>query len=314
MEPYLTIMFFLFIMSLCIGSFLNVVILRAFSGESIVLPPSKCPKCHEKLKWYDNIPVLSFIILRGKCRYCKEPISPQYPLVEMTTAILFMIVMHKYGINPQSILLLIITALSIVISVTDIKEKVVFDPHVFTLIGAGLVYNIINHNIITSLIGLAVGAVIMELLARLGYLFVQKRAFGEGDTLIAAGIGAILGPKLFLLALALSLFIQAISVLPPFMKKLWNTNQKTLALSITAFIIVSAVYKILSKTASVSSIVDLIFIASIFVLGIYSCVKLLKSCKQDTNFLYFPFGPSLLAANFIVLIYGKELIKLLTSL
>ena len=84
------------ILGLVIGSFLNVVGLRFLSGESIVFPASKCPKCQTKLKWYDNIPVLAYTLLLGKCRYCKEKISFQYPLVEAITAIMFLFVFLAY--------------------------------------------------------------------------------------------------------------------------------------------------------------------------------------------------------------------------
>ena len=83
------ILFFVLIIGLCIGSFLNVVILRTISGESIVFLSSKCPKCQHPLKWWHNIPVLSYIILRGKCGFCKEHISIQYPIIEIITALVF---------------------------------------------------------------------------------------------------------------------------------------------------------------------------------------------------------------------------------
>jgi len=86
-----------FIIGLCIGSFLNVVILRGLSGESIVMPPSKCPACDHKLYWWHNIPIISYILLRGKCGFCKAPISIQYPLVEGFTVIIFLFdfIFHK---------------------------------------------------------------------------------------------------------------------------------------------------------------------------------------------------------------------------
>ncbi len=81
---------FVFITGACIGSFLNVVALRGLSGESIVFPPSKCPKCGNKLNWYTNIPVISYCFLKGKCQFCKEHISLQYPIVEALNAILYL--------------------------------------------------------------------------------------------------------------------------------------------------------------------------------------------------------------------------------
>ena len=96
-ELFNIIGFFIFIIGLCIGSFLNVVSLRAFTGESIVLPPSKCPKCGAKIKPYDNIPVLSYLILGGKCRNCKGSISIQYPIVEFVTGIGFLCLYNMFA-------------------------------------------------------------------------------------------------------------------------------------------------------------------------------------------------------------------------
>jgi leader peptidase (prepilin peptidase)/N-methyltransferase len=87
--PYLFYIIFVFALGSCVGSFLNVVVWRLPRGESLVTPPSHCPKCDRRLKWYDNIPILGWIKLAGKCRYCKERISPRYPIVEAATAILF---------------------------------------------------------------------------------------------------------------------------------------------------------------------------------------------------------------------------------
>src|SRR5207248_5179632 len=94
--PHLPFIFFLFALGACIGSFLNVVVWRLPRGESLVTPPSRCPKCNRLLRWYDNIPIVGWIKLRGRCRYCKEPISPRYPIVEAITAALFLFYFIAY--------------------------------------------------------------------------------------------------------------------------------------------------------------------------------------------------------------------------
>ena len=99
----IVLILFIFAFGAIIGSFLNVVILRAFSGESIVLPPSKCPKCHNKLKWWHNIPILSYLLLRGKCWFCKEKISIQYPIIEFITGLIFVAIFFKYGLRIESL-------------------------------------------------------------------------------------------------------------------------------------------------------------------------------------------------------------------
>ncbi len=157
----IVMLLFIFIVGLVTGSFLNVVILRTVSGESIVFPGSKCPKCQTPLKWYHNIPVLSFIFLRGKCGFCHEKISWQYPLVELLTGIIFILLFLKFC-NPFDILFgldvvnpityfqlvnyvfgLVFACLFIVIAGTDIKEMQVSDAHTYSLIGAGVIYSIV---------------------------------------------------------------------------------------------------------------------------------------------------------------------------
>ncbi len=309
----LILFIFLFFAALCIGSFLNVVILRAFTGESIVLPPSKCPKCHERIKWYDNIPVLSYLILRGKCRFCKENISVQYPVVEIITAILFMLIFYKFHFSITSLFLIIIASLSIVISTTDIKEKVVFDAHTISFIVVAVLYNLVQGNIVNSLIGMISAAIIMEGLARLGYLVVKKRAFGEGDTYIAAGIGAMAGIKTFIIILALSILAQAIIILPFFIKKMWENKEEKFAIILTLFLITTATYKSLDYKLELNTLITTIFIISIIILGIYSCVKLLKISKVQEELTHLPFGPSLLITNILLIFFGKEIIVFLSK-
>ena len=148
----LFILGWIFVVGLVIGSFLNVVILRTVSGESIVLPPSKCPKCQNRLKWYHNIPLLSYLFLGGKCAYCKEHISWQYPFVEFFTGCMFLALFLKicnpidplFGLSVMQpigwfqvlayIFALIVTGLFIAIAGTDIIEKkgIIYKCIIFT--------------------------------------------------------------------------------------------------------------------------------------------------------------------------------------
>lgn len=319
MLVWLIYLFLIFLIGLCIGSFLNVVILRSFSGESIVLPPSKCPKCHKNIKWYDNIPVLSYLILRGKCRFCGEKISIQYPLVELLTGFLFVFIsMHNsllpYGISITAVFLLVIASLSVVIAVTDIKEKVVFDVHTITFIVVALIFHLVTGDIVTSIIGLVSGALIMEILARAGYLMVNKRAFGVGDTYIAAGIGALVGFKYFILVLILSLVIQVLFVLPSFVKKLALNREYKLLSFFFLFLSITFIYKVLAFNIDLNPWIELGFVAVILVTGIYSCIMLIKSAKLNDTFTYFPFGPSLLIAMFFVVFWGSAILEKLKLL
>ena len=288
MNLLIAILAFVFIIGLCVGSFLNVVILRALSGESIVFPASKCPKCQNKLKWWHNIPVFSYIFLRGKCAFCKEHISIQYPIIELLTAIIFTFIFLVYGFRVDTLFLWSIAAMLIVLAGTDIKEKVVFDVHAFTLIGIAIVYGIfltgmhiyqIHHlgyhlpkmywlfNPVTnSILGAIVGALVMEACARVGYLIADTRAFGEGDTLIAAGLGALFGWYQFLFVLVLSILIQVLIFLPIFVKGLVvNKEWKTLS-GFSIFVIYAAIFYGLQRADIVSP--GLFFILGAIVLAL----------------------------------------------
>ena len=203
MGALIVILALVFITGLCIGSFLNVVILRTLSEESIVFPASKCPKCQTPLKWWHNIPVLSYIFLKGKCAFCKEHISIQYPIVELFTGIVFTLLFMKFGVSLDTVFAWAAASLMIVIAGTDIKEKVVYDLHTYILIGVGLVYAIIvtamamtqihqagtpleftkyillNNPVTMSIFGIIAGALILEVCARAGYLLAGTRALRQ---------------------------------------------------------------------------------------------------------------------------------------
>lgn len=316
---------FIFAIGAVIGSFLNVVILRAFSGESIVLPPSKCPKCHNKLKWWHNIPILSYILLKGKCWFCKEKISIQYPIVEFITGLIFVLIFFKYGLRIEALFAAIIAALLVVISVTDIKERVVFDFHTYSLIGAGLAYSIystcvqiyyahnslygfsvttdwlINNPLTSSLLGIIAGVLIMEIAARIGYLLAGTRAFGEGDTYIAAGLGAVFGLMDTLIILALSVAIQLIFTLPVFIKKLIVKKEYSVLITLVSFFIFAGIYYFIQ--AKIDNFVLLVTGAVILTsLGIYSCWKIIQGLKNPDELTYLPFGPAMAIAGLIMLL------------
>ena len=324
----LVIVFFVFCLGTVIGSFLNVVILRAFSGESIVMPPSKCPKCGNRLKWWHNIPILSYIMLRGKCYFCKEKISIQYPIIEFITGVLFVLVFIKYGIQVNTIFAFIVVSLLVVISVTDIKERVVFDSHTYSLIAVGLLYNayltgvevyeqintivgfpsspmwFVTNPLVSSLLGLLLGVVIMEAAARIGYLIAGNRAFGEGDTYIAAGLGAVFGWINILIILFMSLLIQVLFTFPLFVKKQWvNKHYSTVISIILFFLYVISYYAVDYRTDLMSKFsVQCVAFIVLFVLGAFACINTLKGLKNRDDLTFLPFGPALAIAGIIILL------------
>lgn len=330
MGALIAILALVFITGLCIGSFLNVVILRTLSEESIVFPASKCPKCQTPLKWWHNIPVLSYILLRGKCAFCKEPISIQYPIIELITGIIYTILFMKFGVSFDTLFAWIFAALLIVIAGTDIKEKVVYDVHTYTLIGFGLLYAVVvtataiyqihvagtpiefskyillNNPLSMSILGTIEGALILEICARAGYLVAGTRAFGEGDTFIAAGLGALFGWRTLLVVLALSVLIQVVLFLPIFVKGLiQNKDFKTLisfvlfcAYAITFYSLQH--FRIITPENIIIYTIGALILAA---LGIISCIFIFKGLREKPeNRTYLPFGPAMVAAAFIALI------------
>ena len=289
----LYIAFWIFITGLCIGSFLNVVILRGLSKESIVFPPSKCPKCQHALKWWHNIPLLSYILLRGKCYFCHEKISPQYFVVELLTGLLFTGIYFKFGLSINMILMLIIFSLFIVMTVTDLKEKVIFDIHSLLLVIFGLIFSLANHNLQNSIIGILEGVLIMELFASLGYVFVKSRAFGVGDTFIAGGLGAIFGWYPLLFVLLLSLIVQALITLPLYIKKLYKGKDYRTIISLALFLIIITGYKLISMVEDIN--VMLLYAVTILVVisGLYCVRQVTHNIKSATDAIILPFGPAM---------------------
>jgi len=190
------IIVFSLIFGASVGSFLNVVILRLpEEGASIVFPGSRCPKCLHDLKWYDNVPVISFILLKKQCRYCGVPISWQYPLVELTMALLSLALLFKFGFTYGLPIYFAFTAALLVVIVIDFYHKII--PDVISLSGIviGFACSFINP-VITwqqSGIGLLVGGGSLYAVAAGYYLFTKREGMGGGDIKLIAMIGAFLG-------------------------------------------------------------------------------------------------------------------------
>lgn len=191
----------LFIFGLVIGSFLNVCIYRIPLHKSIAFPGSFCPKCLKPIKPYDNIPVLSYLILSGRCRYCKTKISLQYPMVELLTAGLFLALYFKFGVNLELLKYIIFIMLLAISAFTDISHRII--PNVISVPGIvlGLILN--ASHIQNALLGAVVSAAIFWIFRQAGLLVRKQEMLGWGDIKLAAMIGAFLGLGVGLLALFL---------------------------------------------------------------------------------------------------------------
>lgn len=191
-----------------VGSFLNVVILRLpDEKQSIVFPSSHCPACQSSLAWYENIPVLSFLFLRGKCGHCRSHISIQYPLIEILTAFLATALMYKFNLTPLVFGYFLFGAALIVIIVIDIHHQII--PDVISLPGiiAGFLFSFCNGAAgwQSSLIGILAGGGVLYAIALLYFYLRKIDGMGGGDIKLLAMIGAWLGwPSLPFVILASS--------------------------------------------------------------------------------------------------------------
>ncbi len=206
---------FVLIIGLAVGSFLNVVIYRLPRDESLWHPPSHCPKCGIKIKWSDNIPLISFIFLKGKCRNCQGSISWRYPLVEALTGILLLICfLFHFPVSFPSLLFFLKDILFIFILIPiffiDLKEEIIPNQLSYSLIICGFILSFVTKDTLSSLIGIGLGAGIFLSIFALGSLWLKQTGMGIGDVKLAAGIGAFLGYKLALLCFFLSVILGGI--------------------------------------------------------------------------------------------------------
>jgi leader peptidase (prepilin peptidase) / N-methyltransferase len=183
---------------LCLGSFLNVVVARVPAGRSLLRPGSACPGCSALLKWYDNIPVLSFLALRGRCRACGMPISWRYPIVEMVTAIVLVLAYVVLGATANFVVAVVLLPALIAITGIDLEHQLIPDAITLPGILAGLLLNLATGRIswIDSTVGILVGGGVF-LVIILG----SRGGMGGGDLKLGAMLGAFLGWKALLFAL-----------------------------------------------------------------------------------------------------------------
>jgi leader peptidase (prepilin peptidase)/N-methyltransferase len=201
---------FIFILGASIGSFMNVLIIRTPRDESVSFPASHCMSCDTPLRFYHNIPILSWLFLRGKCSFCNAPISKQYPIVELLSGFIFLLTLMKFGITLQGFGIALVFTLLLSLSVIDFYYKMVPDSlnlaALTIAIMAATSLGQLGYNFTNALL-FAGGFTLLRFY--LSY-FLKKEAMGEADIMIAATMGALLGVKLALVAI----FISALLALP----------------------------------------------------------------------------------------------------
>ncbi len=193
--PFIPITVFIF--GACIGSFLNVVIFRLPAGQSIVSPGSHCPECDKAIPFYLNIPVLSYIVLGGKCRFCRTPISIRYPAVETLTGLISLLIFFKFGLTPATGFWIVFASVLIAVSFIDLDHQII--PDVISLPGipvfASSIFFVPDMTLVKSVSGILAGGGILYAVAFAYYFFKKVEGMGGGDIKLLAMIGAATGVK-----------------------------------------------------------------------------------------------------------------------
>lgn len=186
-----------FVFGLCIGSFLNVCIFRLPISKSVVRPRSMCPKCGYMIRSYDNIPVLSYLMLGGKCRQCREAISFRYPMVEIISGLFAVAAVYKFGLTPEAIVYYVFIACLLVITFIDIDHRII--PDMITLPGIPIFFlasfALPDMTYIDSLLGLLSGGGSLYLVAWTYQALAKKEGMGGGDIKLLAMMGVLIGWK-----------------------------------------------------------------------------------------------------------------------
>ncbi len=203
----------IFWLGAAIGSFLNVVVYRVPAGISVMWPPSRCPTCFHQLGMGENIPILGWLLLRGKCRHCRTPISPRYPLIEAITAIIFVLVYNRFGLSFQTIGYSLLMCWLLALTLIDLDTMTLPNPLTQSGLVLGLAFQVVagyldtNHAIsgireytIQGILAMTLGIWIYDTMMILGSLMVGRPAQGGGDAKLMAMVGAWTNWKVVLLA------------------------------------------------------------------------------------------------------------------
>ena len=211
---------FMFILGSVVGSFLNVCIVRMPEEKSIVSPGSMCVQCKKSIPWYDNIPLISYLVLRGRCRFCHEKISPRYVVVELLTGILFLVFYFHFGWTGVLWPYLVMASGLIVATFVDLKHRIIPDEISIGGLIAGLILSLLVPQLHAasspllsagrSLLGVLAGGGSIYLMGLIGDFIFKKESMGGGDVKLLAMVGAFLGWKLAVLSFFVAPFFGAV--------------------------------------------------------------------------------------------------------
>lgn len=196
----------IFSFGIAIGSFLNVVIYRIPLEQNIAFPASHCPKCKTPLKWWHNIPIFSWLFLKGKCAFCQTKISARYPLIEIITGLLFVVLYYKIGLTWYLPFVFLSFASLLALSMIDFDYMAVPDSVNFAV----LVFAVINPSFLNSILNGAIAAIGLFAVSWISSKIAKKDTMGEADIIVAGSMGALLGFPLFFIAIFLSALLAMI--------------------------------------------------------------------------------------------------------
>ena len=183
------------LLGLCVGSFLNVCILRLPHDQSLLRPPSTCPRCKQRIAWRDNIPVVSWLWLRGKCRWCHKPISAQYPLIEALVGGLWGAAVLAYGPNLHALSAALFGTILLGIAITDARHYLIPDEYTLVGVALGLLLSL-NGGVpgfLDAVIGAGAGFALLWVVAQAGAWVFKEEAMGGGDVKMMAMVGSFVG-------------------------------------------------------------------------------------------------------------------------
>ena len=315
------------LLGLCVGSFTNVMGLRLLEDVPLTNPPSHCPVCKTPIAWFDNIPVLSYIALGGACRHCETPISPQYPIMELVMAVLFVLLFMQFGIGWASLLLAILMMNLMSVVITDWKESLIFHLNSIGLIPFGLLFNALglNHGqatwtqwssvylgtwelsapLLSALAGVLGAFIVFEGAILLSKWVFGTDGFGHGDTYLLMGVASCLGWELAFFIFVGGLLLQGILAIPLL---LWQWVQQhewfNLNLALSCLVAASMPYWLFSLVPmSVST--QLLVLLGCYVVAIGCLIAFLIRVRQSRTFTYMPLGPSLVVATLLA-VFGAQ--------
>lgn len=222
------------------GSFLNVCIHRLPEGQSIVTPGSTCPQCKKPIRFYDNIPIISYLLLRARCRNCATPIPLRYPMVELLGGLLALCVFLKFGLSLETLVYFVFIAVLLVITYIDIDHRII--PDILSLPGIPIFFLgsfiLVDVTWVDALIGILVGGGSLFAVAWGYYLLTRKEGMGGGDIKLLAMIGALIGWKGVLFTIFAS---SAIGTIAGIITMLYTKKGLKLAVPFGPFLAIGAI-------------------------------------------------------------------------